>query len=215
MTGAELKTFAESILDGDSIDSTFFYQLLNVAKNRLEDSRPWMYLRALDSTQTATTGNNYDTALSLPTAWRRTWKLYVGEDLQYFPVPFDQQHLYRYHGRRFVVDVANSTFYLLGNVGSADTIYHYYIKTTDDIESGTSWTAPSRFHALLGFEVAGYIQMGVDADDIFARMSPENKMQAQLVRRSMEDWDTNLQLAEQNDQAQIADSAPAFDLGLL
>lgn len=215
MTGTELKTFTEGILDGDTIDEVMFYQLLNVAKNAIEDSRPWMFLRKLDSSVTASGGNNYNTSIPLPTDWRRTWKLFVGADIQYFPVPFDQQHLYANSGRRFVVDVANETYFLLGTVGRADTIYHYYIRSTPDIAAGTSPVWPGRFHALLAFYVAGYIQMGVDSDDIFARMGPVNKAEAQVLLNSMELWDQNLQLAEQNGQVQVADSAPAFDLGML
>jgi hypothetical protein len=206
---------AEEILGGDTINETFFYGVLNAVKDRIEDSRPWMYLRALDSTQSATTGNNYNTSKPLPTAWRRTYKLIVGTDQPYFQIPFDEQHLYRHHGNRFVIDVANSVYYLLGNIGRADPIYHYYIKTTDDIAAGTSWAAPSRFHPILAFEVAAYIQTGVDADDIFARMSPENKAQALVLKAAMESWDTQLQLDAQNNQLQVADSQPTFDLGQL
>jgi len=215
MVGEEIKTMAEEILGGDTIDETFFYQVLNARKDIIEDERPWMFLRKLDSTQTATTGNNYSTSLSLPTDWRNTYKLLVGEDHQYFQIPFDQQHLYRNHGRYFVVDVANSTYYLLGNVGQAETIYHYYLRTTPDITGVTSPVFPSRFHAVLAFEVAGYIQMGQDADDIFARMSPENKMQAMTVLDAMRMWDTRLQMSAQNNQLQVADSTPTFDLGQL
>ena len=57
--------------------------------------------------------------------------------------------------------------------------------------------------------------MGVDADDIFARMSPENKAQALVLKASMDSWDTQLQLDAQNNQTQIADSQPTFDLGQL
>lgn len=215
MTGAVLKTMAEEILGGDTIDSTFFYQVLNAMKDKVEDERPWMFLRALDSSQTASTGNNYTTSIALPTAWRSTYKLLVGTDQPYVQVPFDQQHLYRNNGRYFVVDVGNSVYYLLGNVGTADTIYHYYIKTTDDVTSSTEPTWPSRFHPILAYEVAGYIQLGQDADDIFARMAPENKAQATLLINSMRSWDSNLQLAAQNNQAQVADAAPTFDLGQL
>lgn len=68
MTGAEIKTMAENILDGDTIDDVFFYQLLNAAKNQVEDMRPWMFLRKLDSSVSASA----NTPITLPTDWRRT-----------------------------------------------------------------------------------------------------------------------------------------------
>lgn len=215
MTGAEIKTMAEEILGGDTITEDFFLNVLNSVKDRIEDERPWMFLRALDATQTAGVGNNYATSKALPADWRRTYKLLVGQDLQYTQIPFDEQHIYRNNGNYFVIDVANSVYYLLGNVGTASTIYHYYIKRTDDITTATSWTAPSRFHQLLAFEVAGYIQNGQDADDIFARMAPENKAQALVIRASMEKWDTQLQLDAQGDQLRITGATPVFDLGKL
>ena len=215
MIGSTIKTMAETILDGDTIDTTFFYQVLNAMKDKIEDERPWMFLRSLDSSRTATVGNNSATSIALPAAWRSTYKLLVGDDIQYFQIPFDQQHLYRNHGRYFVVDVANSTYYLLGNVGKADTIYHYYIKTTDDVAAETSPVWPTRFHPILAYEVAGYIMLGQDADDLFARMSPENKAQAVMLLDSMRAWDSKLQAAAQNNQLQVADATPTFDLGLL
>lgn len=215
MTGADIKTMAEEILGGDTVNDTFFYTMLNVAKNRLENTRPWMYLRKLDSSQTASIGNGYNTSKALPTDWRRTHKLYLGQDLRLVQKPFDEQHLYRNHSGYFVVDVANMVYYLLGNIGRADTLYHYYIKKSPEIATGTSWVAPEEFHPILGFEVAGYIQVGVDADDIFARMAPENKAQAMALRTSMEAWDNNLQGDAQNNQLQVDDAQPTWDLGKL
>ena len=215
MTGSTLKTMTETILD-DGVDEVLFYQLANVAKNNVEDARPWMMLRALDSSLSSTAGDNSETARALPTAWRRTYKLLVGKDQLYTQVPFDEQHLYRYSSNRYVVDVANSVYYLLGNIGTANTIYHYYIKTTTDIAEDTSPVWPDRFHPIIAYEVAGYIMMGVDADDIFARMSPENKVAAETLRKSMEAWDYQLQLDAQGNQIQVADTLTAgIDLGLM
>ena len=210
MNGAELKTMCESILD-DTVDDVLFYQLLNVAKNTVEDERPWMYLRALDSTKSSTTGTNL--VLDLPDSWRRTYKLLVGPDTLFIQVPFDEQHLYRFSSNRFFIDVANEQYKLLGSLGSADTIYHYYIKATDDIEATTSPTMPSRFHALLAFVVAGYVMMGTDADDIYARMSPENKIMAQTVKVSMQSWDMQLQIDAQNGQIGVSPTETGIDLG--
>ena len=37
MTGQDLRTQAESILDGETIPTDFFYQLLNIAKTKLKE----------------------------------------------------------------------------------------------------------------------------------------------------------------------------------
>lgn len=211
MTGAEIKSMSESILDGDTIEEVFFYNVLNSVKNLIEDSRPWMFLRKLDTSANAIAG----TAITLPTDWRMTWKLYVGQDQLYTQIPFDQQHLYRNEGRRFIVDVASGTYTLLGTIGNSANVYHYYIKTTDDVTASTSPVFPTRFHPILAYYVAGYIQMGVDSDDLFARMAPENKVQAQTLLSAMERWDSNLQLREQNGRLDMGDEVPVFNLGSL
>lgn len=201
---------AETILD-DSVDETLFYQLLNVAKNNVEDARPWMFLRTLDSSKTAVA----NTPIALPTSWRRTYKLSVGYDDIYTQVPFDEQHLYRNSSNRYVVDVASSTYTLLGTIGRTDTVYNYYIKSTADIAAGTSPVWPDRFHPILAYEVAGYVMMGVDADDTFARMSPENKVASQALKNSMEAWDSQLQYDAQNNQVQVAHEVTGIDLSMM
>lgn len=214
MTGAELYTMVDTILD-DSPDEVLFYTLLNAAKNRIESTRPWMMLRALDSTQTATIGNNSSTSRALPTAWRRTYKLMVGSDVRFEQVPFDEQHLWRNSSGRFCVDVANSVYYLLGTWGAADTIYHYYIKTTSGIEAATSPVWPSEFHPILAYEVASYIMAGVDADAEFARMAGPNQAAAQALLESMTSWDTELQLAAQGGRAQVEGETMGLNLSMM
>lgn len=214
LTGAEIKTLTESILD-DTVDDVLFYQLLNVAKDTLEDERAWAYLKKLDATKTAEQGRDYTTSIALPSDWRRTYKLMVGKDYKYMQVPFDEQHLWRFNGNRFCVDVANESYYLLGTVGASDTIYHYYIKQTDVLDADTAPSMPARFHTILAFIVAGYVMMGVDADDIFARMSPENKIMAQTIKASMIAWDTQLQMDSQNNSIQVDEAPVGIDVGLM
>jgi uncharacterized membrane-anchored protein YjiN (DUF445 family) len=213
MNGATLKTMVESIMD-DTIDDVLFYQLLNVAKNRIENERPWMFLRKLDSSLTTTVGDNSSISRALPTDWRRTYKLMVGLDQQFIQVPFDEQHQYRYSSNRFVIDVAGNVYYLLGTLGKADTIYHYYIKKTDDITAVTSpvW---NEFHEILAFDTAGYAMMGTDADDIYARMSPENKNMALMLKNSMEAWDFQLQIDAQGGSLSMGQNSYGIDLGLM
>jgi hypothetical protein len=217
MIGSTIKEMTESILD-DSVDDVLFYQLVNVAKNTIENERPWMFLRAVDDTQTSTTGNNSTTPRSLPKDWRRTYKMLIGRDMQITQVPFDEQHLWRQSSYRFCVDVANSQYYLLGATGVADTIYHYYIKKTPEITSATSWEPTvllADYDAILAFMVAGYIMAGVDADDIFARMSVENKVMAQTIKASMVAWDMQLQIDAQSGFLGFGQQATGIDLGMM
>lgn len=192
MTGLEIKTMANSILD-DTIEETLFYQLLNVAKNRVEEMRPWQFLKVVDTTQTASTGDNYLTMKTLPTDFRYDYKMFVGDDYtEYLPIPFELRKAYKDSAKCYYIDLANSQFAICGTVSTGGTINLYYIKTTPDVAEGTSPIWPARFHSLLAYMVAGYFMMGVDTDDLYARMSTENKMAAKEIKRSMVMWDAHL-----------------------
>lgn len=216
MTGTELKTFAETILGGDTIDEVLFYQLLNIAKTNLEEKRPWQFLKKLNSSATATAGQTYLTTRSLPTDFKLDYKVMLGADHELTPIPFEDQHLYRNVYGQYFIDVANSAYALTGTIGRTDTIYFYYLRNTDDITSSTSPVFPSRFHPLLGFYIVGYYQNGVDADDIFARMSTENKVAAKTLENSMVQWDVNLQARSKNNMSDMASQyAPGIELGMM
>lgn len=212
MTGSDLKTQAESILDGETIPTDFFYQLLNIAKTKLEEQRVWQYLKKLDSSNTASSGNNYTTGFTLPTDFAQDYKLKVGLDTEYFPVSFEDQHVYRNSSHRYYLDIGGNKFYLLGN-GVGGTIYFFYKRFTDDLTSSTSPVFPTRFHPILAFYVAAYYQMGVDSDDVFARMSPQNRSAAQELQNAMISWDFSLSLRSQNNQVGVANSQPEVVIG--
>ena len=212
MTGAELLTFTKSVLDdGLDISDDFFYQLLNIAKTKLEGQRLWQYLKKLDSSNTASSGNNYTTGFTLPTDFAEDYKVKVGLDTEYLPVPFEEQQLYRNSSHRYYIDVGGNKFYLLGN-GVGGVIYFFYKKFTDDITSSTSPLFPTRFHPLLGFMVAGMYQMGIDSDDVFARMGPANRQAAQELERSMVSWDSSLAFHAQGDRIGVSNSDPDVSL---
>lgn len=207
-TGAEIKQFAENVLDNNvDWDVDFFYQLLNIAKNKLEQKRLWQYLKKLNSGNTASSS-----AIALPADWSEEYKILVGTDTEYMPVPFEEQHIHRNSSNRYYLDIANSNLYLLGASIPSKTLYLYYKRFTDDITASTSPVFPARFHFLLGFYVASYYQGAVDSDDIFARMSPANRMAAMELENAMESWDSGLAMRAQNNQIGVADSNVGVDL---
>lgn len=211
MTGETLKTLCTTILDEVEIDDVSFYQYLNVAKTKLEEKRLWQYLKKLNSSNTVPSGNNYTTGITLPSDFAEDFKVMIGTDTEYLPIPFEEQHKFRNSSLHYYIDWANLAIYFTGNV-KGGTLYLYYKRFTDDITSSTSPVFPARFHPLLAYYVAGYFQAGVDADDIFARMSPENKMAAMQLQDAMEMWDSNIAMRAQNNQIGVADSDPGIDL---
>lgn len=208
MTGQEIKDLAEVILD-DSINEELFLGYLNTAKDIIEDSRDWEFLKALDTSNTASSGSK-----ALPTAFRRDRKMLIGSGYtEYWPVPFEEQHLYRNTSRRYYIDYSSSTFELLGNIGVTGTIYLYYLKSTPDITLATSPVWPERFHKILAYMVASFVMGGVDADDVFARLAPENRLVAVQLLNAMTLWDTNLKVRAKNNRLNFAETEPEMNLG--
>ncbi len=209
MTGQEIKTMTEGICDIEGeIDDTLFLNLLNSAKDLVEDERPWVFLIKEDTNQTASAGDTYLTMKTLPSDLRYDYELFLGANMySYTPILFEQRGMYKDAGWYYYIDYKNSQFALCGS-NTGGTIHLFYICATPDITLTTSPTWPDRFHRLLAYMVAGYYMMGVDADDIYARMSPENKMMAQNIKQSMVTWNTNLRLRAQEGMVLNASNFP-------
>lgn len=201
MTGQEILDFTTTILDGLELDDDTFYPLLNIAKTNVEEIKVWRYLIKLNTPTAVSTGSS----VALPSDFAEDYKVLVGTRREFFPVRYEDQHQYEDVSFRYYIDLSNETINFLGNFAS-DTLYFYYKRFTPEIAAGTEPVFPERFHRLLAFYVAGYYQNGVDADDVFARMAPENKIAAQTLLRSMQNWDTRLSARAQNNQVGVVNS---------
>lgn len=203
MIGSELKTFVESLID-DDIEDTLFYTLLNIAKDQIEDSREWEVLKKWDLTLTYLTGDTYLTPKTLPVDFRSMFaegEVYLGENNPYFPVPYKDIYKYNNFARHYTIDYLNNKLYILGSEASNCSIYLPYLGTSNDIIATTAWAFPSRFHPLLGLMVAGFYTAGVDADDIYARMSTTHRIAAASLQSGLEKWNTRLALMAMGNSA--------------
>lgn len=199
MVGAILKTMTESMMDGETVGETFFYQILNIVKNRIESSRLWRQLVTEDSSNTTASSDTFETYHSLPTDFGHEHEVRVGTDGRlYTPVPFEMRHSYRNSAHHYYIDLVNSRFALMGNQVGGETIYFYYGKISADIASGTEWVFPDRFHPVLAFETALYIQSAPEFDEINIKMTPEQGRQAKMLKDELVYWDTNLWMKVKN-----------------
>jgi hypothetical protein len=201
MTGLQLKEFSESILDGITLDEDPFYQLLNIAKTKLEEERMWQYLKKLDSSNTASSS-----AVTLPTDFAEDYKVTIGTSFECSPVPFEEQHIYASTSGVYYIDWSALTLKLLGSNIPSQTLYIFYKRFTPTLTEVTSPVFPERFHPLLSYFVAAYYQAGIDSDDVFARMAPENRLAALELQRAMRQWDSNIAMRAQNNQIGVANS---------
>ena len=183
MTGTELITLLESFVD-DELDQDTALALLNNAKDKLESERDWSFLKT-SSSSSATTA-----AITLPSNYSRTIAIYVGTT-PYLQIPFEQQRLFVGSGGHWYLDLASNALYLTGS-NLSGTMYHYYIKKTDDLTTSTEPVWPSRFHKLLAFDAAE-LYYAVDGGDRGRSWDDKFALQRELIRRSMVDWDVRLQ----------------------
>lgn len=199
-TGTELKTLNTEIRAGREMDDTIFYILLNLAKANFERRRAWRKLVKKDTSNSSTGATTYATAFTLPTTFimtlpRRTLKLInsAGAYLEYTEVPFEQWDEYKTSTGYFCIDHLNSQYYVSGVLSGTYTHNFYFISTTADITSSTSWVFPAEFHPALAFEVAAMDELGIDYDDINARQGNANLTRSELIMRNAGKWDDALQ----------------------
>lgn len=199
MTGTEIKTLFETLVDDSTVDSTTAFQLMNIAKNEVEAERPWEMLKAVDTASSTASGDTYATAKSLPTDFGTSLELYVGDDtIPYMQIPFDQKEKFKNIDRRWFIDMANSNFHLCGTQTETKTLRLFYIKATDDIAAGTSPVWPTRFHGIIAYKMAELFyaleagEKGRSWDDRWSR-------NYQMLKDQMIYWDANLKIdAAQN-----------------
>jgi hypothetical protein len=192
-TTEDIQNFAEQIL-GETIDDDLFLLLVNVAKNVREGMRAFQYLQKLSQPAFAS-------SIPLPSDFREPRKLII-KDVEVAPIRFDEQHLYT-SGNVYFIDYSAGTYHPRTTSGDVNL---YYLKETPEITASVTPLFPSRYWALLAYDVVVAIQAGIDADSEFARMAIENNRKAELIWSSMVLWDNNLQTKAQGGRTGVADS---------
>lgn len=199
MTFETIKGRFEEIV-GASIDDDTAYDLMLAAILSIEEERNWEYLKAWDSSKTASSGDTYLTAKALPTDWRETFKIVLGDKgPEVIQIPFSERMRYQDAANRFYIDVANTNYYLTGARGQSQTINHCYKKTTtapstDNKTSSPSF--PSRFHIVVPFRMAELYSSSLDdSDDTTFKLSVGQRAAYKAVHNSMIAWDDNLKLS--------------------
>jgi len=200
-----MKTLTEE-LTGETIDSTLFFQLLNIARVKREMLRPWQVLIKEDATKTTASGDTFETSKALPTdfsrimPWTKTrpqMVLVSGDDeLDYRQIAFGLRFMKRNVAGFFVIDLQNDLFFLTGSQSTAYTIHLFYLFNQADITtSSQNWLFPDEFHPLLPFDVARTYKGGIDYDDINARMVRQHNVDIEDIESAMNLWDSQLSLS--------------------
>ena len=202
MTRDELYEFTTGLTSGVQIDLSLFNTFLDVAQMRLEDMRPWVFLRVLDTTQTFNANDTYTTPKIVPTDFKEWFEETPIQlvDANNSPillaeVPFSQRLQYRQAMGRYCVDYPNNQLFILGNITQPYTIYQNYIKISTLVSSAPSatWIFPSRFHKILALMVAIYWRKGIDYDVFNQTLADNQGVQVLEILDIMTRWDSNLQ----------------------
>lgn len=224
--GTELTTFITSLNAEAQIDATLLDVLVDNARTILEEERPWMVLRKIDTSKTATPAGTWQTAIDLSTItdFSRFYanqdgvviKLFDGGDkIEYYTLKaFDQRLEYKDVSYTCVYDENTKTLYLNGLVPFSGTLYIPYVSTSTAIDlTSTSavWTAfPSRFLPVLGYYAIGIFKGAIDYDSINRDMLPANAQALSALKNAMEKWDNEKQLAsiQSNDPTEYPGGYP-------
>lgn len=202
MDRSQLYTFVTALLAGIQPDETTFETYLDIAQARIEGLRPWVKLRAVDSTQTLSPSDTFQTPKTMPADFDR-WYAEMpvvlvdanGSPLYLAEIPFYQRFTYQKAGGHFYTDPATNLLYVCGTYSQAQTIHQHYLKTSTLVSAaaGNSWIFPARFHKLLALMVAVFWKKGIDYDIISNVQADSQAGQAAELLDVMTTWDAELQ----------------------
>lgn len=183
----------------DTLDQTTELFLLNEVKDTIETERAWAILTAKDTSQTANTGDTFETFKPLPSdfAMPSPRGIYVGSDLiKYVQIPFESNIEFQAITYAYYIDYANNQYALCGSVSKSGTIKFFYRKTSPLLaltaNGGSPWIFPARFHPILPYEMA-IKYFSVDQGDKGRAWDDRWSQFAARIREAMYSWDDSLQ----------------------
>lgn len=206
-TGAQLTTFITGLNGGATVDPTLLDVLVSTGKAIIEEERPWMVLRKVDTSKSVTTAGTWQTAINLATITDFSrfysdlpFQLFDSSTnrLEFYRIkPFDRRLMFKDVSNTAVFDHNAKLLYLNGVAPFAGTLYIPYVSTATEIDLASTsavWSLfPSRFLPILGFYAMGIHKGAVDYDEVVAHMLPENKATLLALKGAMEKWDNELQ----------------------
>lgn len=210
MDGTTLYTLTTNLLSGNAVDSTLFYQLLNMQKNLREMQRDWMKLRTEDTSITFASSDDYTSTKTLPARFLRTYSFYDqygnntgpfivtsnGSKVPLMAIRFEQRYDYRNSEGFYYIDVKNGK---IGRTGTTvGTLHLFFLQGTVDITASTSWGLPPSdgYGALLAYDVAIEQKGSIDWDIVNSFQVPYNQRKIDQLALSLATWDSRLALAE-------------------
>ena len=199
VTDDNIKDFFINLLDGENPDDDFIFDLLNQAREMIEEELQLEILKKIDTDEQTSATSSYTTEpISFPNdffaPYTRTG-IFVGER-EFYPVPIEQREKFKFDNVRFTYDFANDQYFLMGKQTGGEIITFPYIKESPKLEAGgTNSLWPPRYRKLIAYESTVIYLGGVDSDDLNVLLVPEQRESARRLKRSMMSWDQRLKRA--------------------
>lgn len=200
MDGQTLIELLASFLDDEVISETFALQLLNLAKDNIEMRRPWMKLRKLNSNFSFTSSDGYTDLKDLPDDFLMTYSEYPlvlvsGSDVIAFKeTPLEERDFNKDNFGTFYIYHNENKLAIHGGLTKSYTGTLYFVGKSDDITTSTTWLFPKMAHPLLVIEALKIYRGQVDFDEINARMTVEGYATAEVMEKTLDMWDAQLQV---------------------
>lgn len=200
MDGQTLIELLSSFLDDEVINEAFALQLLNLAKDNIEMRRPWMKLRKFDDTLSFLSSDGYSDFKDLPESFLMTYgdtplKLISGSDVTRFrETPMEDRDSNRDNFGTFYIYHNQNQLAINGGLSKGYNATLYYVGKSDDITTSNTWIFPQMAHPLLVIEALKIYRGQVDFDEINARMTGEGYATAEVMERTLDMWDAQLQV---------------------
>lgn len=212
MIKSDLYERVTELNDDFEIPSAQFDFLLDTAQSYWENQRPWVALRAEDSSQTVSPSNVFTTSKNLPTDFRKWYTRFpvvltdsLGNPQQYLAeIPMNMKNAYKDNNARFYCNYGTKKIYICGAPGQSQTLTQFYIKRGTKMSSSDSqeWDLDpnDEFTQILAFTIVTYHKLGVDYDIINNAQGEANASFAKQVYNTMEEWDAELAESALNGQ---------------
>jgi len=176
----------------DSLDSDYELELLNDAKNEIEDMAEWEILKK-ETSFSVSSGYSYTSvATALPTRFALPVAMYEDTgNIPYNKIDFEDRASKRNNSLGYFIDLNAGNIHLTGENHSAKTMYFYYTEYSADLTTADTWQFPARFHNALVYKMAE-IYYASDAGEKGRSWDDRWSIQFERILRRMEAWNDRL-----------------------
>lgn len=204
LNGQQIIDQFENYVD-DSLDGDLELQLVNDAKDEIEDELDLYICKKVDITHSTTVGQIYTTAVALPAKFLNFSKKYILVGTQkFYGIALEDKLRYKDTPGYFYYDPADG-IHLCGTQNSVQVISIPYKEATSDLTLSTSPVWPARFHGLIAMQMA-FMFYPIDGGDKSRSWTPEWLTLFERKKMRMIDWDARLKLTAQGGKTGYADN---------